>query len=610
MRKTASTYRTDIDGVRAIAVISVILFHLGYLKNGYLGVDIFFVISGYLITGIIFKEINDNRFSIFKFYERRIRRILPLVLFTTLVAFILGVLLMLPDDLENLCQSIVASNFSANNILMYITSSDYWAVKNDYKPLMHTWSLGVEEQFYLFYPIIFLFLNKKKQFIFPVLIIFTVISVALFFTSGNFSSKFYFIQFRFFELSLGGICAIYFSAPKQHSYPLNSQFVLYFFILIIIYLLGFSSPFGNDFKVIATTISAAGLLVLGGFHFQHNNLYKKMLSNKLFVGIGKISFSLYMWHQIVFAFARYSLIEEMTLTYAIALLVLVVLLSLATYYFIENPFRNRNIIKTNLLLVIVGIFFFATSAMAFYVYAIGGMLRDVPELGLKTSNFSGKLNMFDSRSNIHIQYNEDIRSYDKDFTSKDKIKILVVGNSFARDYTNILSESTFNHKIELSYYDYAHKTANDKIISRFNSADFIFFSVDFLFTKEKFKQLRADYKIDERKVWVVGIKDFGNSNGIFYNKKNNIQNCTEDRAFMKKGIVEVNEKQKNEWGSKYIDLLGLISNNENKVLVFTPDCKFISQDTYHLTKFGAKFFSHLLEPKLLNILTPNKNNPF
>ena len=162
------SYRTDIDGLRTIAIIPVILFHLGYMSNGYLGVDIFFVISGYLIKGIGFNELEENKFNILKFYERRLRRIIPLVLFTTTIAFLIGIIFMLPDDLENLCQSIFATNFSVNNILMYTTSADYWVVKNDYKPLMHTWSLGIEEQFYLFYPLIFFFLKgNKKSFYFP-----------------------------------------------------------------------------------------------------------------------------------------------------------------------------------------------------------------------------------------------------------------------------------------------------------------------------------------------------------------------------------------------------------------------------------------------------------
>jgi peptidoglycan/LPS O-acetylase OafA/YrhL len=127
-------YRKDIDGLRAYAVIVVIIFHLGFLPNGYLGVDIFFVISGYLITSIIYKQLLDDSFSVYRFYQRRIKRIIPLLLFISTFAFILGLIFMLPDDLENLAQSVVSSNLSANNILMLITSSDYWAVKNEYKP--------------------------------------------------------------------------------------------------------------------------------------------------------------------------------------------------------------------------------------------------------------------------------------------------------------------------------------------------------------------------------------------------------------------------------------------------------------------------------------------
>ena len=121
----------------------------------------FFVISGYLITSIVYRESEQDKFSITHFYVRRIRRIIPLVLFISAVAFVLGLWLMLPDDFENLCQAIVASNVSANNILMYITSSDYWAVKNEYKPLMHTWSLGIEEQFLPVVPLPFLLLQGQ-----------------------------------------------------------------------------------------------------------------------------------------------------------------------------------------------------------------------------------------------------------------------------------------------------------------------------------------------------------------------------------------------------------------------------------------------------------------
>lgn len=596
------TYRTDIDGIRGLAVISVILFHLGYLQNGYLGVDIFFVISGYLITSIVFREVNENTFSILKFYERRIRRILPLVLFITLIAFLLGLFLMLPDDLENLCQSIFASNLSANNILMYITSSDYWAVKNDYKPLMHTWSLGVEEQFYLLYPIIFfVFKNNKKKFIFPLLVILTCISLFFFFASKDYSLKFYFLQFRFFELSIGGICAIYFAKSKVIKSLPYSQYFLYSFLFFLLFLLFFKTITSNDIKLILVTFFSAGVLVLGELHYQNDIFYKNLLTNSLLVGVGKISFSLYMWHQIIFAFTRYCLIEEMTVPFALLLIILVIILSISTYYFIENPFRDRTFIKTKPLLIIIGSLFLITSAASFYVYSIGGIIKDVPELGLKASSLSGKLNFFDSQNNIHIKYNEDIRVLDKAFVQNEKIKVLVIGNSFARDFTNVLLESSFKNKIELSYFDYHKKKSNEETIARFNNADFIFIANDFIFTEKSFKELELKYKIDSKKIWIVGTKDFGNSNGVFYNKKNESEDCGKYRTFMKKGVAGLNNKLKTEWGNRYIDLIALVADSENKVLVFTPNCKFISQDTVHLTKDGASFFAALLEKRLLNL---------
>ena len=159
--KNVNSYRNDIDGLRAIAVLAVIIFHFGFLPNGYLGVDVFFVISGYLITGIIYNELNENRFSMINFYLRRTRRIIPLALFISMVSLSIGVATMLPDDLENLAQSVASTNLFSNNILQAITTKNYWDVVNEYKPLMHTWSLGIEEQYYLFYPLLFLLVGKK-----------------------------------------------------------------------------------------------------------------------------------------------------------------------------------------------------------------------------------------------------------------------------------------------------------------------------------------------------------------------------------------------------------------------------------------------------------------
>ena len=147
-------YRPEIDGLRALAVIPVILVHSGFelFSGGFIGVDLFFVISGYLITTIIIEDIEKKKFSIINFYERRARRILPALFFVMLVCIPFAWAWMLPDPLENFGQSLVASVLFVNNVLLLITSG-YWELASEFKPLLHTWSLGVEEQYYLFFPL-------------------------------------------------------------------------------------------------------------------------------------------------------------------------------------------------------------------------------------------------------------------------------------------------------------------------------------------------------------------------------------------------------------------------------------------------------------------------
>jgi peptidoglycan/LPS O-acetylase OafA/YrhL len=595
-------YRTDIDGLRAIAVVSVILFHLGFLKNGYLGVDIFFVISGYLITGIVYGEVSSGSFSVLKFYERRIRRILPLVLFASFLAYLVGLIYMLPDDLENLCQSVVASNFSANNILMYLTSNDYWAVKNDFKPLMHTWSLGIEEQFYLIYPFIFFLFKDKRQYILGLLILLTIISLFIFFRSNDTSQKFYFIQFRFFELSIGGIFSILSTKFNFSSYVFSSKILLYFALLCLTLMLILNPIQNNDFKIIITTLLTSIVLLFGGLHFDSDRNYKWIISNKIMVSIGKISFSLYIWHQIIFAFARYVLFEDINSINSFPLVCLIFILSIASYQLIESPFRNRQFLSTKFVLVTVFSIWILLTALSFYTYAIGGIIKDVPQLGIIKANHNAQFNFFDSDNNIHIQYNELVRKEDRPFTNIVSLKILVIGDSYGRDFVNILHESKFSKKIDVSYLD-PNKKLNEEILYRIEKADYVFYTSNQGINELSFKKLINIYKVEANKLWLVGIKDFGNSNGIHYNNpKNETVNCSSYRTSMKKGVFDFNKSLKLTWGKRYIDLIGLISDKDGKVLVFTNECKFISQDTMHLTKFGAHFFAELLESKLRTIL--------
>lgn len=597
-------YRKDIDGLRAIAVMSVILFHLGYLKSGYLGVDVFFVISGFLITGIIYSSANKNEFSIIKFYERRLRRIIPLLLFVSLIALVIGILVMLPEDLENLSQSVIASNFSVNNILMYITSADYWATKVEYKPLMHTWSLGVEEQFYLIYPFIFYFLQTRKlKFSVYLITLLTILSLAAFLIRTDIASKFYLIQYRFFELSIGGLGAIYLYNSNAEKKRFSSLW-LYLSILITIALLVAPIQSIRPFVNILVTMSTLGILLFGSQYFNKEGVYNKLFTNKAIVGIGKISFSIYMWHQLVFAFARYTFLEEITESWAIVLILITILLSIITYNLIENPFRNHKTISTKTVLVVCVSVLIITTTSAFYLHYISGIIKDYPELGLSPKDRVVRTNLFTSNRNVCIKYIDDIDALDKDFSDDTKLKVLVIGNSFGRDVSNILLEYDSEKNLEVRYYR-IENLRNSKVAKRLVDADRIIFAARGLINKDTLRAIEQihNVKIDDSKVWLFGTKDFGRHNGVHHFRYNSITDFRTYTTGMKKGVNETNEELKAEWTDKFVDLISLVRDGNNRVLVFTPDGKFISHDTIHLTKDGAIYFADKLKNKLDEIFS-------
>ncbi len=183
--------------------------------------------------------------------------------------------------------------------------------------------------------------GPRLKFIIPVLFFLTIISLFQFLNSSNTSEKFYYIQYRFFELSIGGIAAILFN--KENNF-IKSQFGHFFGIFSLITLISillFKIPFGNDIKILIVTFLTTIILVIGSIHFNVNGLYKSITTTKAITFIGKISFSLYMWHQIVFAFSRYLVVEEFSFQNSVLVILLVFLLSILSYYTIENPFRNK-----------------------------------------------------------------------------------------------------------------------------------------------------------------------------------------------------------------------------------------------------------------------------
>lgn len=575
-------YRKDIDGLRAVAVIPVIFFHFGVLPNGYLGVDVFFVISGFLITSIIFKERSANQFSIIDFYLRRIRRIIPLTTFICIVAIIPGFLLMLPDDLENLSQSVIATNFFGNNILQAITTKNYWAIENEYKPLMHTWSLGVEEQFYLFYPFIFL-VFKKRIHLLITLTILTILSIYLFWGSEYDSArKFYYLPFRFYELSLGGIAAI---ALKDKTIAAKYSWL---FIAMLTALFFIGNTLNNQTLLIATVIST--VLVLKSDN-EGNTLSRFILQNPAFIWIGKISFSLYLWHQLIIAYSRYAFLPEFNSSSIFLLILLMVALSFFSYFYVEQAFRNKKKTSVKKLLFFVFLGVAISSGIAFTIYNRAGIIKDIPELGYSRDKVV---------RGIHRAYSERIYKYDREFTNNEKINIFVVGSSYARDFANILLESRFSEIVDISYFHETGWRPLDTVQHQHRIK-----KADFIFVTPADTNYATKYDLDPSKLYRIGDKNFGYNTGIFYNYQGS-DYCLQ-RTEMRKGYFERNEELKRQWGDHFIDLISPIIDKNGEVPVFSDDCKIISQDCTHLTEGGAKFYSKVLEQKLYNIFSSKFN---
>lgn len=348
-------YRPEIDGLRAIAVISVIIYHLNenWLSGGFLGVDIFFVISGFLITGIIITEIQQNSFSLKQFYTRRIKRIYPaFITVMALVSFIASAIFIY-NDFNKLRKTIELAIAFLSNFYLGLTQG-YFDLSANENPVLHIWSLAVEEQYYLIFPLILILAYKKFREIkvlFIITLILFFILLATSFVSANFYKEvlhqpniYYLSNLRFPELLVGSLLAIYhnLSNKVQLSKQVNN------ILAILSTLLLFSCLFlmNNDIAYIPgiTLILPCIFTALIIHTTSQNNIVKLCLSNKAIVFIGKISYSLYLYHWIFIAFAYYITGEKQINNQSIAIvIVLTIIFSVLSYYLIEQPIRKSKL---------------------------------------------------------------------------------------------------------------------------------------------------------------------------------------------------------------------------------------------------------------------------
>lgn len=338
-------YRSEIDGLRALAVLPVILFHAGFsvFQGGFVGVDIFFVISGYLITTILLEDIRTGRFSLLDFYERRFRRIMPALFFVMSATLPFALIWFMPSELKAYAQSWAAVSLFSSNILFWFTSG-YFETAAELKPLLHTWSLGVEEQFYLFFPLLLLLFGKnRRRWLVPLLILIAVVSLiaAQWCVQEYPSAAFYLLPFRAWELLAGSFIAFYFARHdrSRQSETLNQWGSLFGLVLILAAIFGYHRHM--SFPGISALVPVLGSVLIIVFATP-KTWAGRLLCSKPMVQIGLISYSAYLWHNPLFAFARVrSEFHLQSVSIMLGLSALSLILAYLTWRYVEAPFRRR-----------------------------------------------------------------------------------------------------------------------------------------------------------------------------------------------------------------------------------------------------------------------------
>ena len=459
-------YRHDLDFLKGLAIMAVVLYHAGWCKSGYLGVDLFLVLNGYLVVPKVIKQIEAEQFCYFRFLEKKIFRLLPLVLLVSGLSLAVGYWGMLPHDLRFLSEESVAASVFMNNVLQAVTTQNYWAAIYQ-KVLMHTWFLGVLVQFYVVFPLLMMLMRRQMK---VGLVILTVLSLVLYLLPvDSIGNKYYLVHYRFYEIAIGGLLAI-----KPVKVSASIKYISLCGLILMIFfgaftigervmpynLVGGSNTIRESFlprevMVLLTVLFA----VLSCLYDRSENRWTFLSrQSKIVAPLGRMSLSVFLWHQPLFAFYRYFFADELSPVILCCLIGMALLLSSFTYFFMEKRIAVNKMSRLCLVFS-----FIIVNAFALWIYQKGGIVRDIPELDIKEGLTDPML---------FEQYTDRIYQYDHEFSQDNpKKKILVIGNSFARDFANILLESPMRDSMQLSY----HYAFIDCPITRIRQCDRIYY---------------------------------------------------------------------------------------------------------------------------------------
>ena len=621
-------YRPDIDGLRAISVFAVVFYHADFIffnkeifSGGFIGVDIFFVISGYLITSLILKEIYNNNFSITNFYTRRIRRIIPVLFFVIISCIPVAYIFLLPSSLIDFLNSALSTLFFSSNLYFHHTGLIYGGPDSSLKPLLHTWSLSVEEQFYVIFPLILILFRKfLKNYILHLFIIFFFVS---FISTQIISIKyplhnFYFINVRIWELLAGSIIAYLNTNSIKYNNKLTDFFPYLGLTLIL-----FSIFLLNDEMSLPSIYSMPAVIgtCLIIFFSNSDNFLTKILSLRVFVFFGLISYSLYLWHFPLFAFYNYIFFESNSFIVKILIIFLSILLSFLSFFFIEKPFRNKKKISNKNL--------FTSVVISFLIIFSSSIIL----LNKNNNNQKGLYEKINIDNQIYIdevdaKLEEIISQNNFDKKNDNDKNILIIGNSHAMDMflmfkTNQLLFKNYNFewsgfdllKNELIDKDYSDKKLI-KFNKIFNNTDIVLFSNRWSKNDISILEKFIDLIIDRNKKIVianhnitlpsVGKRDVTLLDQFIINNKKLPSKSELINLEQQYFDYMINDNKRNRFNNKLetiskkyeltlLDKANYQCNFENKrCKIFTPDGDKINYNSHHHTLSGLKYLGNII----------------
>ena len=436
-------FKNHIQGLRAVSILSVLIYHLEvsflnsqFFSGGFLGVDIFFVISGYLISSIIINELKNNTFSFYNFYLKRAKRLLPALFVLILFTLLLSILSLDLKSYSEFIDTVFSSGLFYSNFLFW-TENAYSAEPSRLKFLLHTWSLSIEEQFYIFFPLfLFIFYSKENLNKLVIFVFLTSIIIATIFSKLYPSANFFLMPTRIWEFFLGTIAFLYQRNLAEKINKLNKYLFDVCFLILLLFLLFYKIDFYHPSII---TLIPTLIIFIFIINENQNTIIFKVLSSKTFVFIGNISYSLYLWHFPILVLLRYYSLENSFLYVSLSILI-IFFLSLISYKYIENSLRKSSdkkfyLFMTLIVFLIISILFVFSKKIETDKFFVNG------------KSFNIKIEKEKRWANYKQFCINDICSFNENIQSEKAIKkILFVGDSLVPDAINLMRFSE-NDKI-------------------------------------------------------------------------------------------------------------------------------------------------------------------